>query len=118
MSLDGVFFSDGSFIGPNRRGLWEQVVFSADAHLQAAKIAIEFPRAAAFAQLQRMIGAGGDQFPPPPPPTGATPESYRKRALDVLAGQISRMRKMNGDERTLEMIREWASAPVPVFRKL
>ena len=33
LTLDGVFFVDGGFAGPNQRGTWEQVVFAREAHL-------------------------------------------------------------------------------------
>jgi hypothetical protein len=34
--LDGVFFVDGGFAGPNRLGAWEHTVFAAEAHLVCA----------------------------------------------------------------------------------
>jgi len=43
LTLDGVFFTDGTFIGPNRYQLWEQVT----------------GRAAAYAQLIRISSDGG-----------------------------------------------------------
>ena len=39
LSLDGVFFTDGSFVGHNTRELFEQVTGNAEAHLRVLAIA-------------------------------------------------------------------------------
>ncbi|GEM_PF-3479837 len=68
LTLDGVFFTDGGFAGPNRRGLWDQVVGSAEAHLEAAEIARRGRRQdltpeRIFAEIERALGPAGDRPP-------------------------------------------------------
>lgn len=41
LTLDGVFFVDGGFAGPNRLGSWEQTVSAALAYLACAALARE-----------------------------------------------------------------------------
>jgi hypothetical protein len=125
LTLDGVFFDDGGFLGPNRKGLWEQTVRKAEAHLRLAAIARKghdngvAPREI-LAEIETTTGGPVPDVPSPPPAPvrGATPEMYGGAALQQLAWQIAMMRKGQGDERTVYMVRAWADAPVPNFRKL
>ncbi|MEO8026114.1 MAG: hypothetical protein ABI823_06555 [Bryobacteraceae bacterium] len=39
--LDGVFFADGAFAGPNEARLWEQIVFAAETRQASSKLAAE-----------------------------------------------------------------------------
>jgi hypothetical protein len=39
LALDGVMFDDGTFVGPNREHLWEQIVYDSEAHMQIARLA-------------------------------------------------------------------------------
>jgi hypothetical protein len=119
LTLDGVFFDDGGFIGPNRKGLWEQVVFGAEAHLRLAKIARQehnngTPPQKILAMIENVTGPATDRPPVPPPPSGAvTPEAYVQSSLQMLAWQIGMARKNQGDDRTVYMIMDWDAVPLP-----
>jgi len=122
LTLDGVFFADGGFAGPNRQGLWEEVVSSAEAHLEVAGIARQghaddaTPRQV-FACITELTGPMSDH-PPHSRPDPRNPETHRDRALRMIGWQIGSMRRHQGDERTLQMLMTWGEAPVPRFRKL
>lgn len=124
LTLDGVFFTDGSFAGPNQKGLWEQVVSSAEAHLRVAKMARQGHDAGTapdkiLAEIEAVTGPAPDRPPIPVPTRGAaTPESYAEQALQALALQIGMYRRAQGDERTVYMLMDWGEAKVPQFRKL
>ncbi len=122
LTLDGVFFTDGGFAGPNRRGLWEQVVFSAEAHQEVAAIARRGHDAgqsfqSIFADIRDAVGPRPDG-PVFPPHRGGSPEAFRSAARAMLAWKIGSSRQMTGDERTVYTLMGWAGAPVPQFRKL
>jgi hypothetical protein len=125
LTLDGVFFDDGGFAGPNQKGLWEQVVASAEAHLRLSRIARQGHDNGAtpqkiLAEIESVSGPATDHPPQPlPPGNGArTPEAYREAALERLAWEIGRARNSQGDERTVYMLLAWANQPLPHFRKL
>jgi hypothetical protein len=124
LTLDGVFFTDGGFVGPNRKGLWEQIVFSAEAHLRLTKIEREghdngVAPQKILAEIETVTGPATDRPPAPPPPSGArTPETYAESALQRLAWQIGMSRKGQGDERTVYTLMDWGDAHLPHFRKL
>ena len=122
LTLDGVFFDDGGFVGPNQKGLWEQVVVSAESHLRLSRIAREGHDKGAtpqkiLAEIESVTGPATDHPPVPPPPRGGA-EVYRDSALQKLARQIGMARKSQGDERTVYMLLTWANEQLPHFRKL
>ena len=124
LTLDGVFFTDGGFAGPNQKGLWERVVSSAEAHVRVLKIARQehdggTAAAQILAAIESVTGPAPDRPPIPVPPRGAaTRESYAELALQALAWQIGMYRRAQGDERTVYMLMDWGEAKVPQFRKL
>ena len=121
LTLDGVFFDDGGFVGPNRNGLWEQIVLSAEAHLRVAAMAREgLDRGVAareiLAEIESVTGPARDGRHVPF--RERTPEMYGESALQRLASQIGVVRRNQGDEHTVSMVMAWAGARVPNFRKL
>src|SRR5580698_4112070 len=71
LTLDGVFFVEGGFAGPNRLGSWEETVFAADADLACAALAREARRkgtapAEFFAHLSAFTGQTEQRMPPMP----------------------------------------------------
>jgi hypothetical protein len=124
LTLDGVFFTDGGFVGPNQKGLWEQVVYSAEAHRQLAKIARQgrdngIAPERILAEVEGVTGPAADRPPIPRPPRGAgSPDPYREQAMQMLAWQIGMARKHQGDERAVYMLMDWSDARLPDFRKL
>ena len=123
-TLDGVFFADGGFAGPNRRGLWEQVVTRAEGSLRAAEAARRghddgLTPQQIFSEIEKVIGPPGTRPPIPPPPGGGwTLDDYRRLESESIAFQIARNREAMGDERTLYLILDWAQAPLPRFHRL
>ena len=124
--LDGVFFADGEFVGPNREGLWELTVSDAEAHMQVAKIAREghdngLPPDQIVAAVARLTGPVPEHTPMHPGlrGTGASMEEYRQRALQNLAFQIGLMRQSpsSSDERQVDMLMGWTKAVLPQFRR-
>lgn len=129
LTLDGVFFVDGGFAGPDRLGSWEQTVFAADAYAACAALAQKArskgtPAAEFFAQVSAFTGQTDDRrMPPPPPPRSAEsgpvdPEPIRQRELQMVGWRSLQMRKSLGDEAAMTRMEAWADAPVPKFHKL
>lgn len=127
LTLDGVFFVDGGFAGPNQLGSWECTLAAAEAHLECSALA----RAALgkgispnefFMQLKTVMGlADADAIPRHPPPPGSKSpdlEPIRKRERQMLAWKLHRMRKTQSDQGILARAAAWADAPLPSFHKL
>jgi hypothetical protein len=122
MSIDGVFFADGEFMGDDKLGLWESITGEAQARMDVAKIARDgkaHGTAAAdiLSQIDQVTG----------PPTGRPPTAGRglqvknasvERAQQLLANEIDRMRKSRGDEYTVDTLAAQADTKLPEFRKL
>jgi hypothetical protein len=126
LTLDGVFFVDGGFAGPNRLGSWEQTVFAAEAYLDYAAMAREArskgtPPSDFFLQVQALTGQSDPPLMPPPrPPTrsesGAPdPEPIRKYERLMVGWGILMSKR---DEAARARIEAWADSPVPKFHKL
>jgi len=129
LTLDGVFFVDGAFAGPNRLGSWEQTVFAADAYLACAALAREArrkgtPPAEFFAQLSAFTGQTDEprmpvSLPPRSPGSGPIdPEPIRLRELQMVGWRALQLRKSLGDEATMTHLEAWAGVAVPKFHKL
>jgi len=129
LALDGVFFVDGGFAGPNRLGTWEHTRFAAEAHLACAALACEArarnsPPGAFFLQVQQLTGQTDEmQVPPPPPPrslaSGAPDaESIRRFEQRRVGQRVLAMRKSFGDEAAIARTAEWSDAPVPKLHEL
>jgi len=123
LTLDGIFFADGGFVGPNRYGLWDKVISRAEAQMQVARIACRghddgLPAEQIFSVIQRVVGRAGDRPPVPPPPTPVSSEEYRRFQAASVAWNISINRNSFGDERTIYTLMDSAGAPVPRFYKL
>ena len=125
--LDGVFFLDGEFVGPNAERLFEQTVADAEAHLMVARIAREGhnkgwrPREI-LAEIERATGTA-----PEHPPInlvfrnpGASLEEFRRAALQTVAFQLAMRRRFPqapDEEQTVFMVMAWDGTVLPHFRK-
>jgi hypothetical protein len=129
LTLDGVFFLDGGFAGPNRLGSWEDTVAAAEAHLAIAVLARETrtkgdPPAQFFDQVHAITGQVSEERRPPFPfarlrqAKPPDPEEFGKYARQMAGSRVASMRKSLGDEAELERVAAWADAPVPKFHKL
>jgi hypothetical protein len=123
-TLDGVFFADGGFAGPNQNGLWEQVTIRAEAQMQVAHIARDghnkgMAPAAILSEIEKVTGPASERIQLHIFSRGqATPEQYRANAFEQLAWQLGSMRKFQGDERTVFSVMAWTEAQLPRFHRL
>jgi hypothetical protein len=126
LALDGVFFIDGEFAGPNREKLFEQTVGDAEAHMTVARIAREghnrglAPRDI-FAAIEEATGPA-KKIPAAPPGfhnPDATPMEFREWALQRLAHQFGMQRRASQfeDERAIYAIVGWTETVLPAFRQ-
>jgi hypothetical protein len=125
--LDGVFFLDGEFVGPNREKLFEQTVSDAEAHMTVAKIARDahnngLTPALILGEIEKVTGPAPEHpmmnlgFRNP----DATPEEFRQAALGQIAFQLANLRRLHqvaADERTVYMVMGWTETVLPHFRK-
>jgi hypothetical protein len=117
LTLDGVFFLDGEFAGPNREMLFERTVAQAEARRLVERIAREGSAAGlSAAQILVEVEKAAGPLPEQPPmlhelrDPSATPEEFRQRALQQLAWQfLMPIRVVRGGAET--------EAELPNFRK-
>jgi hypothetical protein len=122
LALDGVFFLDGSFAGPDTLYNFERVTADVGAHLQVAKIARSGHNqgrspAVIFTQIEVLTGPDRGLPPPPPPLVGK--EDFLQVSLQNLASQIGMMRQDgSGDDQIIYRLMSWTETPLPNFHKL
>ena len=121
LTLDGVFFVDGGFAGPDTFHSFDRITADVDAHLQVARIARDghnkgLAPAAIFAQVEGVTGP--DRGPAPPLPPGKAGD-FRQDSLQTLASQIGLMRQKGmDDERVIYSLMSWTETPLPNLRRL
>jgi hypothetical protein len=125
LTLDGIFFTDGVFIGPNQAQLWEQVVARAEAHEQLTRIAREGrDRGDAplkiLADIETLTGPAPERMQMPFLPRSMVGmDEFCKAALQKLARQIAMVRRQpSGDEFALQLVIGWGDVRVPQFRRI
>ena len=95
LTLDGIFFTDGTFIGPNQAKLWEQVVARAEAHQQVTQIAKDGRERGdapgkILANIETITGPAPERRPMPLPPRYMTGmDEFRKAALEKVSWQLA-----------------------------
>lgn len=124
--LDGVFFLDGEFVGPNREKLFEQTVADAEAHILVARIARDGHNKGVgppqiLADIAKATGPAPERpsMPPGLRSPDVTAEEFRQWALQQLAYQFANQRNVPQftDERIVYMIMSWTETVLPHFRK-
>ena len=127
LALDGVFFLDGEFAGPDDGKMFEQTVAEAEAHRMVARIAKDghykgMPASDILAEIEKVTGVAPDS--PPMPPhlrnPAAAPEDFRAAALQAIAFQLVLRRRLpqgGDDDHTVLAILGWNDAALPDFRK-
>jgi hypothetical protein len=133
LTLDGVFFVDGGFAGPNQLGAWDQVVAARETYLALAALAREAGETADaqadfFAHVQQLSGLTGGEprtgyaLPPPrrPHPTRSGPdqESIRNYQQQRVARMALMLWESRGDAGAIAVIAAWQNAPGPEPRRL
>jgi len=120
LRLDGVFFANGNFVGPNKKGLWEMVCADADACTTVARLAREAHNGGLPAReiLASIASLTDVPHRPPLPGNAGLWESAWARALKLIAMHIDFLRKTKGDDRTVYSLMDWTEVPVPNLRRL
>ncbi len=123
LALDGVFFVDGGFAGPDTLRNFDRVIATADAHIQVGRIAQEgnsqgLSPAEIFARIEAVTGPdrgrGKLRSAPSDPP-----EDFLTDSLRNIASQIGMARKHGGDRpQFIRLLRSWPDATLPNYRKL
>lgn len=126
--LDGVFFVDGTFAGPDQAGLWVRMVRTAQVTAELARIAHEGRARGDSPQLLYSLLAKAAKGPvetgtPAPPPTrpastGAVEADLVDEVHRSLGAMIGLMRQHSGDEATLDRLASWHGTVLPDFRRL
>ena len=119
--LDGVFFEDGEFAGPDVGKMFEMTVAEAKAHKLLARIAgnaHEQGRTAAeiLKQIEARTGVAPDMHPAPPHFRNhtATAEEFLEFALQRVAFGLARRL---GEEQAVQQILSWGDVGMPRLRK-
>jgi len=119
--LDGVFFQDGGFVGPNREKLFEKTIGDAEAHPLVGKIARDGHNKGAdpaqiLAQIEKATGPEPESFDPVGP--NPTVDDLRQWELQKIAYEFSHGRKVLSAEQLVYATMLWTDAVVPNFRRL
>jgi hypothetical protein len=125
--LDGIFFEDGLFAGPDGDKLFEQTVATAEAYKLVGKIARDghnhgLAPAQILAEIEKATG------PAPEHPTmnlgfhkpDATVDEFRQAALQQIAFQFAirlKFPQLIDDERTVYSMMRWTEAVLVHLRK-
>jgi hypothetical protein len=125
LSLDGVFFEDGGFAGPDQLGSWEQTVSAAETYLEVGALAREARHSGMsadefFRTVRDLTGQPEKGRLPPPPPPGLDCASGRLREFErsMVGWRVLHMRELLLDDVVIESVAEWSDATIPEFRKL
>lgn len=126
--LDGVFFVDGEFAGPDDGKMFERTAADAEAHRIVARIAREaydrrLSAAEILAEIEKTTGVATDR-PPMPAHFGnkdANREDFLKAALERIAFHLGMQRRFPQaptEEQTVVRILSWNDAPLANLRKV
>lgn len=117
--LDGVFFADGEFVGPDQFGLWESITSEAKLRMEVAKAARDglargIPATDVLDELRTIVG------PELVPRPGSSPDkaaAITRMAQQTIAREIRAQIRLSGDERTVDLLAAQADTQLPDFRK-
>ena len=116
VSLDGVFFDDGTFVGPNSTGFFERINA-----IVSAKLDLLSDVARANEQGDTDLVLDGIIAKSSEPDTGATagssPEQYYKEYTKLFATEIRNMKQAYGKEKLVAYLVELHKRPHPVLKK-
>ncbi len=125
LTLDGVFFEDGGFAGPNQLGSWEETIAAAEIYVELGALGREAQcsgtaPAEFFRKVRVLTGQPDDDRLPPPPPPGLPRHSEKLREYERRFGgwRVLRMRERLSDEVVIERVAEWSDVAFPKYHKL
>lgn len=124
LTLDGVFFTDGEFVGHDEAGSYSRVITEAAVHAETARMVREgLERGETAGEiLERVCQTGGDGVPEHPVAGGAVgtlsvqiQRSHYTRRDE--ARMVEMYRRHEGDVQTLRRLAAWDGAVLPEFRR-
>jgi hypothetical protein len=127
LALDGAFFLDGEFVGPDAQRVFDRTLAEVEAHRMVARIAKSAHDRGAtpteiLSEIDKVTGAAPDR--PPMPPNfrnrAATVEDFQKAALQTLAFQFAAPRRFGqagSEDQLVFSILAWNDAVLPNYRK-
>jgi hypothetical protein len=119
--LDGIFFADGEFAGPNQLQLFDLVVNEAQVYREVADAVGELVKDGhntdtVLNAIEKLTGPSRAAMPHRPG-FHSPPEVFREQARVFIAGIISCHRKQHGDSGAMSMLVGWADAGLPQYRR-
>jgi len=119
--LDGIFFADGEFAGPNQLQLFDQILHEAEIYREVADAARELVKDGhdtdmVLNAVEKLTGPSRVTMPHRPG-VQSPPEVFREQARAFIAGIISCHRKQLGDTKAVSMLAGWADADLPQYRR-
>ncbi len=122
LTLDGVFFADGGFAGPNECQLWESVIYRAKVYKSVAQAARKLHEtgmepAALLAEVEKITGKHSPQSGPLHLRGKATAEEFCQNARNSLAGYLSNRFDMEQDEIVSNLV-GWADTVIPDYHRV
>lgn len=114
VSLDGVFFDDGTFVGPNSTGFFEEIKAQVDARYDVLnELTNDAARAQAFQKLEMVANAPDVELE-----VGAPPAVHYEFYKRVFARELLSVKKSSGEDKARERARSLLNKPWPKLRKL
>jgi hypothetical protein len=119
--LDGIFFADGEFAGPNQLQLFDLVVQGTEIYRDVAETALQLVKSGRDAEtiltaIEKLTGPSRVAIPPPPG-SQSPPEVFREQARAFIAWTMSCIRKQLGDSKAVSMLAGWADDDLPQYRR-
>jgi len=125
--LDGVFFLDGEFVGPDGEKIFEQTVAEVEARRIVSRIAKDghhrgLSPAEIFAEIEKTTGVAPER--PPVPPNfrnpAATEADFRTAALQTIAYELALRRRFpqtGNEDQAVFSIMSWDDVVLPSLRR-
>jgi hypothetical protein len=119
--LDGIFFADGEFAGPNQLQLFDTVVHEAEVYRDVARAVSRLVKSGnnadtIFTAVEKLTGPSRAAMPPRPG-AQSPPEAFREQARSFIASMISCLRKQRSDSEAMSMLVDWADVDLPHYRR-
>jgi hypothetical protein len=121
LTLDGIFFEDGEFSGPNRLGAWERVSIRFEVWREVARIARSahdrgIGSSAALAEIEAYTGAFTDR-PQLHLLARGNPKEQRIVFKSLVAARVQNWRRVRSDEEIVLQFSALHDAPWPRLRR-
>ncbi len=114
LAIDGVFFSDGEFVGPNQFGLWESVTEEAKLRMTVARAAHNgLSSGIPAAEILDVVVYKIVERPLMPRPSQEADATLQR----TVAREIQELRQTLGDEAAVKSLAAKANTKLPDFRK-